>query len=485
MSFLSFAYLLFLPAVFAIHWAVPARWRWATLLAASVWFVAFAAPDALVPLAVATILTWAAGLALDRRPASGVSRRFSALSVAALLAALAVFKYAGFAVDSVAAAARACGLSLHPATFRLALPLGISFWTFTAVSYLVDVRRGTVPAERHLGRFAAYVLFFPKLVSGPIERAGRFLPQIASPAPFSYERASRGMRQIALGLVRKAVVADFLAPWTDAAFARADRFHGFTLALCALLYSVQIYNDFAGYSDLAIGSARLLGIDLADNFRAPVFARSLREFWSRWHISLSTWFRDYLYIPLGGSRRGAWRTRFNLLATFIASGLWHGASWTFVVWGAIHGAAQIVEKSLFPRAGRKDAPPPRPLAAAAGWAATFLVVSAAWVFFRAESAGAAWAYLAKAGAGLRSPFFGALKAAEDLHLDAFAIVRAGLPVLALAVWDLLSLKRDPFALVDRLPAAARWLLHAVVVACILYVLLPQGTSSRDFIYFRF
>ena len=445
MSFLSFAYLLFLPAVFAIHWAVPARWRWATLLAASVWFVAFAAPDALVPLAVATILTWAAGLALDRRPASGVSRRFSALSVAALLAALAVFKYAGFAVDSVAAAARACGLSLHPATFRLALPLGISFWTFTAVSYLVDVRRGTVPAERHLGRFAAYVLFFPKLVSGPIERAGRFLPQIASPAPFSYERASRGMRQIALGLVRKAVVADFLAPWTDAAFARADRFHGFTLALCALLYSVQIYNDFAGYSDLAIGSARLLGIDLADNFRAPVFARSLREFWSRWHISLSTWFRDYLYIPLGGSRRGA----------------------------------------LFPRAGRKDAPPPRPLAAAAGWAATFLVVSAAWVFFRAESAGAAWAYLAKAGAGLRSPFFGALKAAEDLHLDAFAIVRAGLPVLALAVWDLLSLKRDPFALVDRLPAAARWLLHAVVVACILYVLLPQGTSSRDFIYFRF
>ncbi|MBQ3810398.1 MAG: MBOAT family protein [Kiritimatiellae bacterium] len=485
MSFLSFAYLLFLPAVFAVHWAVPARFRWATLLASSLWFFASAAPRALPLLLAATALSWVAGLALGRRPGVRSAKALFAAAVALPLGSLLVFKYAGFALRLASDAAAALGFAPHPATLALALPLGLSFWTFSIVSYLVDVRRGTIPAERHPGRYAAFVLFFPKIVSGPIERAGRFLPQVAAPAPFSYERASRGIRQIALGLVRKAVVADFLANWTDAAFVRADRFHGVTLAFAAVLYSVQIYNDFAGYSDIAIGSARLLGIDLADNFRAPVFARNLRDFWSRWHISLSTWFRDYLYIPLGGSRRGAWRTRLNLLATFAVSGLWHGASLTFLAWGCIHGLVQVAEKAFFPRIGRKDAPPPRRAAAVAGWAATFLVVTVAWTFFRAESVPAALSYLSRAAAGLRSPFYGALRAVEDLHLDAFAAVRAGLPAVLLGIWDFVSLRRDPFALVDRLPFAFRWLLHAAVVAGILYVLLPQGTSSRDFIYFRF
>ena len=490
MNFLSIAYLLFLPAVFAVHWAVPARFRWATVLAASLWFVAAAAPSALVPLAAATALAWAAGLALVRRPGSRGAKAFLAFAALAPLAALAVFKYAGFASELVASAARACGLALHPATAKLALPLGLSFWTFTLVSYLLDVRRGRIPAEGHPGRFAAYVLFFPKLVAGPIERAGRLLPQLAAPAPFDCGRASRGLRQIALGVFRKAVVADYLASFTDAAFASPGRFNSSALALAAVLYSLQIYNDFAGYSDIAIGSARLLGFDLADNFRAPVFARSLKDFWARWHISLSTWFRDYVYIPLGGSRRGAWRTRLNLLATFVLSGLWHGASLTFVAWGAIHGLAQIAEKALFPHDGRRDAPAPRrPRLAAAGtvlrWAATFLVVTAAWIFFRADTLPDAWAYLAKASRAWHSPLAGMARAFRQFAIGPAVAVRMFAPLLVLGVWDFLSLRRDPFALVDRLPAVARWIVHAAAVAAILYVLLPQGQSARDFVYFRF
>ena len=490
MNFLSIAYLLFLPAAFAVHWAVPARFRWATILAASVWFVAAAAPSALVPLAAATALAWAAGLALARRPGARGTGAFFAFAVFAPLAALAVFKYAGFASELVASAARACGLALHPATAKLALPLGLSFWTFTLVSYLLDVRRGRIPAEGHPGRFAAYVLFFPKLVAGPIERAGRLLPQLAAPKAFSCARASLGMRQIALGVFRKAVVADYLATFTDAAFASPVRFNSSALLLAALLYSLQIYNDFAGYSDIAIGSARLLGFELADNFRAPVFARSLKDFWARWHISLSTWFRDYVYIPLGGSRRGAWRTRLNLLATFVLSGLWHGANLTFVAWGAIHGLAQIAEKALFPHDGRKDAPPPRrPRLAAAGtvlrWAATFVVVTAAWIFFRADTLPDAWAYLAKAARAWHSPAAGMARAFRQFAITPSVAVRMFAPLLVLGVWDLLSLRRDPFALVDRLPAVARWIVHAAAVAAILYVLLPQGQSARDFVYFRF
>ena len=490
MNVSSLSYALFLPAVFAVHWAVPARFRWATVLAASAWFVASAAPSALVPLLLATALAWAAGLALERRPGVRRTKILYAFAVAAPLVALAVFKYAGLASELASSVARACGLPLQPATARLALPLGISFWTFTLVSYLVDVRRGTIPAERHPGRLAAHVLFFPKLAAGPIERAGRLLPQLASPAPFSYDRASRGLRQIALGLFRKAVVADYLASFTDAAFASPGRFNSSALVLAATLYSLQIYNDFAGYSDIAIGSARLLGFDLADNFRAPVFARSLKDFWARWHVSLSTWFRDYVYIPLGGSRRGAWRTRLNLLATFALSGLWHGASLTFVAWGAVHGLAQIAEKALFPRDGRRDAPPPRRprLAAAATvlrWAGTFAVVTAAWVLFRADTLPDAWAYLARASRAWHAPIAGTVRAFRQFSIGPAVAVRLFVPLLALGAWDLLSLRRDPFDLVARLPAAARWLLHAAVVAVLLWVLLPQGSSARDFIYYRF
>ncbi len=502
MSFLSFVYAVFLPVVFLLHWAVPSRLRWATILAASLWFATSAmaaapgsAAPALALLLGATALSWVAGLWVGRRSSSRGRRFLFASAIALPLGALAVCKYAGFALELAMNAATALGFAPHPATLALALPAGLSFWTFSIISYLMDVRRGTIPPEPHLGRYAAFVLFFPKFVSGPIERAGRLLPQLAEPVPFAYSRASRGMRQIALGLVRKIVIADHLASFTDAAFSRVDRFHGATLAFCAILYSIQIYNDFAGYSDIAIGSARLLGIDLMDNFHAPVFAHNLRDFWSRWHISLSTWFRDYLYIPLGGSRRGPWRTRLNLLVTFSVSGLWHGASLTFLVWGVIHGLAQIAEKAILPKRGAvgtrpcPNAPASNRAAEMArtvfGWAVTYLVVTAAWVFFRATSLSEALTYLGRTSTALVSPLYGALRVLADLHLDASTALRMAVPIALVASWDLISLRRDPLALVERLPCAARWLLHAAIVAIILYCILPLGTSSRDFIYFRF
>lgn len=461
MSFLSLAYAVFLPVVFAVHWAVPARMRWATVLLASLWFYGWAAPSALPMLLAATLLSWGAALWVSRCPQSRAAKAGVLLAAAALVALLLFFKW-------------------PRTTGSLIAPLGLSFYTFQTLSYLFDVRKGRVPAERHPGRYAAFVLFFPKLLSGPIERAGHLLPQLAVPPTFSAERAEKGLRQMALGLVRKVVVADCLATFTDPLFGNPAGFNGAALWFGAILYAVQIYCDFAGYSDLAIGSARVLGYDLCDNFRAPVFATSLKDFWSRWHISLSTWFRDYLYIPLGGSRRGAWRTRIHLLATFVVSGLWHGMAPTFLAWGALHGAAQVVEKDVGRWLGGRVRAP-----TVVRWALTAVFVTVAWVFFRAPDMAAARTYLAGMAGAWRSPLYGVALAIDRLAITPAVAARLFLPTACVLVWDAVSLRCDPFERTARWPALARWILHAATVAMILYVLLPLGESSRDFIYFRF
>ena len=494
MSLTSLEYALFLPAVFAVHWLLPRNLRWIALLAASLGFIAYLDLRLLWPVAGVTAVSYAAAIAIGRLESERAKRWVAGTAFLLLLGALAGFKYAGFAWDSGAALARACGFAVRQRAFSPIVPLGISFYTFQAVAYVADVRAGKIPAERHFGRHALAVAFFPKFLAGPIERGGSLLPQLASPAAFSYDRAAAGMRLIALGLFKKAVVADTLGTFVNAIFANPGRFNGAVLALGALFFSIQIYGDFSGYSDIAIGSAKLLGIDLCDNFRAPYFSHSLGEFWRRWHISLSTWFRDYLYIPLGGSRRGTPRTIFNLLATFLASGLWHGADWTFVAWGGLHGAALVAERFAFPpRKTRPGGPagtgtaqtPPTAVAGFLRGLATFAFVTAAWVFFRADSIRGAVRYLARIATALPSPVFSFRQALDQLHIDGGVALRLLVPVALLAAWDAFDREGGLPTRFAAAPAVFRWCAYALALGFVLYAILPVGASSQDFIYFRF
>ena len=295
---------------------------------------------------------------------------------------LFVFKYFNFFSESFVDFAKIFSIQLHPVTLKLLLPVGISFYTFQTLSYVIDVYKGNVKAEKHFGIYATFISFFPQLVAGPIERTNNLLPQIKAKHEFNYEQATYGLKLMAWGFFKKLVIADNLAIYSDKVFNNVYDFKGFALILAAFFFTIQIYCDFSGYSDIARGTAKLFGIELMENFKCPYFSSSIREFWSRWHISLSTWFRDYVYIPLGGNRVGKIRHYFNLMITFMISGLWHGANWTFVIWGGLHGLAQIFE-NVFTRKPKNYQP--HGLERVLKVLITFTFCMFAWVFFRVQN----------------------------------------------------------------------------------------------------
>ena len=336
MLFHSFAYFTFFPCVVALYFAIPPRHRWALLLAASYYFYAAWKPEYLLLIVASTLVDYLVGLGLGRHREPRVRRWLLAASLILNLGLLGVFKYADFFGQSLAGLARALGGGRNIPALNLLLPVGISFYTFQTLSYTIDVYRGEREPERHLGRFALYVSFFPQLVAGPIERSTHLLPELRAARPFDLDRVLSGLLLFAWGLFKKLVIADRAAAFVDAVYADPERFQGPTIIVATYLFAFQIYADFSGYSDMAVGSARVMGIELMENFDRPYAARSITDFWRRWHISLSTWFRDYLYIPLGGNRVVPRRRLFNVLVVFVLSGLWHGASWTFVAWKAYH-----------------------------------------------------------------------------------------------------------------------------------------------------
>ena len=373
---------LFLPA----YWLLPDRWRRPVLLGASYYFYMCAVPWTIVVILGITAIDFVAGLRIERARTRRAKRLALAVSLAANLAVLGWFKYAGFFAVTLNDLL-GTGLPI----WRVVLPLGISFHTFQAISYTVEVYRGRVPAERSLLDYALYVAFFPQMVAGPIERPYNLLPQFHRPKALTFEAFRSGAQLALWGLVKKVVVADLLAPVVATVYGAPRAFSGPVLLLATFFFAVQIYCDFSGYTDMARGIARLLGYELMLNFRQPYLARSIGEFWRRWHISLSTWFRDYVYIPLGGSRGGTARTSLNIMLVFVASGLWHGASWTFVVWGALHGAYLLVGRLTAPFRARLRAAAAID-ASGAAWAiartaTTFTLVLVAWPFFRARSIG--------------------------------------------------------------------------------------------------
>ena len=488
MVFNSLGYAVFLPLAVLLYFAAPPRRRWAVLLALSCVFYAWADPRLLLLLGADVAVSYLAGRALGRWRRPAVRRTVLALGAGWLLGWLFLYKYLGFAAETLATLLGWAGVHWQPPAFSLVLPLGISFYTFQTLGYLIDVYRGTLAPERHLGYYALFVSFFPQLVSGPIGRGGDLLPQLRAehrPDPAAF---TAGLQRLCTGLFKKVVIADFLATYVDSAFDNLTNQGGLTLILAAVLYSVQLYCDFSGYSDMALGSARLFGIRLTENFQSPYLSRSVKEFWRRWHISLSRWFSDYVYIPLGGSRCSAPRHLVNLLLTFLCSGLWHGAAWTFVLWGLYHGLWLCVETVTLPRAESLAVRLPAPAARAFNAArtlGTFAAVSAGWVIFRVNSLADLGYFAANLARGLNPVHLLAYAGALGFTPATLALA-AGLVALLFG-WDAFAVFRgDPFAALGRLRRWQRLTVYYLLSLAVLAAACsrPFGATA-EFIYFQF
>ena len=371
-------------------------------------------------LIISTILDFIVGWQVEHDPRN--RKRWLALSITGNLGILGFFKYYNFFVTEAVAGLESLGIHASPSTLNVILPVGISFYTFQTMTYALDVYRGQMKASRSLLEFATYVAFFPQLVAGPIERASHLLPQFHRPWRFDEQQVTQGLRLILFGLAMKVCVADKLAPIVDEIFSNPGTYNGGTLVLGSVYFAFQIYGDFCGYSTIAIGIAKILGFQLMTNFATPYFATSPQDFWRRWHISLSTFFRDYLYIPLGGNRRGEARRQANLFLTMLLGGLWHGAGWTFVIWGGLHGVYLAVNHAW--RALPSSAPRTTSQATTlASGLLTFVAVVVAWVFFRAPNVSTALEMLRAMAGG---------NGVGDLHLLATADIAVVVALLALA-----------------------------------------------------
>ena len=384
MLFNSLEFLIFFPIVSILYFLIPHRFRWVLLLIASYIFYMFWRPIFILLIILSTLIDYLAALGMEKHELNSRGRKaFLTLSLISNLGLLFLFKYFNFFSDVLSIIT---GNNFN--VIALVLPMGISFYTFQTLSYSIDVYKGDRASERHLGYFALYVTFFPQLVAGPIERSTKLLPELKKINKYEYTRVVEGLKKMTWGFFKKLVIADNLAIAVNHVYGDVNNMSGLTLLIATIFFAYQIYCDFSGYSDIAIGSAKIMGIDLMENFKRPYFSRSIREFWSRWHISLSTWFRDYLYKPLGGSRKGILRTTINVATVFIISGLWHGAAFTFIVWGAIHGIYQIYEnltlKTRF-KIWEKLKLNNSLIQTFIQWFTTMSVVLLSWIFFRANN----------------------------------------------------------------------------------------------------
>lgn len=388
MLFNSVEFLIFFPIVVTAYFLCPQHYRWALLLAASYLFYAAWRMEYALLLLLSTVVDYTAARFMGGQVEQAGRGNYLALSLVVNLGLLFTFKYFNFFNESVRSLFTLFNMEYHFAGLDVLLPVGISFYTFQSLSYVIDVYRGKLQPEPHFGRFALYVSFFPQLVAGPIERATHMLPQFRLYHFFSEARVNSGLRLMLWGLFKKVVIADRLAVYVNQVYNQPGDYTGWPLLVATYFFAFQIYCDFSGYSDIAIGSARVMGFDLMENFRQPYVAHSVAGFWRRWHISLSTWFRDYLYIPLGGNRVAQWRWYMNLALVFLVSGLWHGARWTFVIWGALHAFYVLMEIWLggvgvwgARRLGRPNG------AFLPDWlkiVITFHLVLFSWIFFRAN-----------------------------------------------------------------------------------------------------
>lgn len=466
MSFNSIEFALFLPIVFLIYWALKKHLTTQNLFIVAISYIFYGWWDwrFLFLIFITSFSTYITALYIHDKHGTR-HRLWLIVNIVFNLLILIVFKYFNFFGENLTLLFRTFGIQLDWFTIEILLPVGISFYTFQAISYSIDVYRGNISATRNILAFFAYISFFPQLVAGPIEKAKNLLPQFFKNREFDYDNAVIGMRQILWGLVKKVVIADNCAHYVDLIWSNPDYYNSSTLLLSAILFSFQIYGDFSGYSDIAIGSARLFGIQLRPNFNYPYFSRNLREFWQNWHISLMSWLRDYVYIPLGGSHKGKTRTIINIAIVFFISGLWHGANWTFVAWGLFNGLI-LITLHLMRVPKSTGIPSLRDIASMIG---TFALFTTSWIIFRATTIAEFWHYFTSL-----------------FTLSIFEMPTGLSPIPYITIFMIIEWfgRKNEFA-IKELPFKshiARWSFYWILLFAIVFA---TSFESQQFIYFQF
>lgn len=484
MLFNSLDFAFFLPIVFLLYWAIGSKKTHAQnwlILAASYVFYGWWDWRFLCLILFSTLLDYTIGLSFKRHEKAKTRKLLLWLSLGVNLGLLGVFKYYGFFLDSFVEAFSIFGQQISPNTLNIILPVGISFYTFQTLSYTIDVFRKKIEPTKDFISFAAFVSFFPQLVAGPIERASNLLPQFQNKRSFNYHQTVNGLRQILWGLFKKVVIADNCAQYADMIFNGSENYGGSTLLLGAVFFAFQIYGDFSGYSDIAIGTARLFGFNLMKNFAFPYFSRDIAEFWRRWHISLSTWFKDYLYIPLGGSKVSRPKVIRNIFIIFIVSGFWHGANWTFIMWGILN--ALYFLPLLLIKQNRKHV---NSIAGNSRWfpsirealsiITTFGLTCLAWIFFRAENVSHAFSYLSEVFSGTL------FTAPAMLDTGDFPLTLALLVIFILIEWIGRSGNFALEGITSLSSRTLRWSVYCLLIFCIGMFMQASGSP---FIYFQF
>ena len=485
MEFTTFRFAVFFLSLFIVYWAIPSKVRWICLLIADIVFYSFAGIPYLLLLVFSIVWSYLMGIWIDKadNDRSRKHRLIPGIIIALLF--LCFFKYGTELFKNISSwQIIPDNLRMSAQTLKIAMPLGVSFYTFQIIGYLADLCKGKIHAEHHLGYYALFVSFFPQIVSGPIGRADRLIPQFRQERSFSYDKASSAIRLIVWGCFEKLVIANTLAERVDQYFNHLESYVGLILIAAVVMYAFQIYCDFSGYTDIALGCAGLLGINLDVNFKCPYFSRSPREFWSRWHISLSSWLRDYIYIPLGGSRKGTFRTYLNIMITFLVSGLWHGTGITFAIWGLLHGFYQVVVRffgQLFHI--KKDAKPPVPVRLFQ-WLGTFICICFAWLFFRANSLSDAMYVIHKAFFNIEQPieYLKTFVICTGMTYTKMAVIAGELLILFIA--DRIAVNgKDPKQIISKFNPVLKYSLYALFLVLIL--IFSAKDVSTGFIYAQF
>ena len=488
MLFNSLQFVIFFPIVIILYFLTPYKKRWILLLIASYYFYMCWKVDYILLIIISTLIDYICSNKMSRIKEKVKRKKWLLISIFSNIGILFGFKYFNFFSENIQTLFNNYNVFYEIPLFNILLPVGISFYTFQTLSYTIDVYNNKTPAQRHLGVFAVYVSFFPQLVAGPIERSNHLLPQFFREHDFSYIRVKAGLQKMLWGFFKKIVIADNLAILVDGVYNNVDNYSGLTLIVATIFFTFQIYCDFSGYSDIAIGTAKVMGFELRENFKRPYFSKSIREFWQRWHITLSTWFRDYVYIPLGGNRTIKWRWYYNIFITFLVSGLWHGANWTFVIWGALHGTYLIIALALtnpkkqFSSLIQKQSKSFNKLLDVT---ITFILVAFAWIFFRANNLDDAIYIISNLSVNyneilnlseLRMQFRGIGLFQEDL-------IKCFLLILALFLYSSYERSGNVWEKLQKKPKWIRWSIYYVLVYGILFI--APHSNVNNFIYFQF
>ena len=489
MTFNSLDFLIFYPIVLLLHYLLPLKYRWMMLLTASLIFYMWWSAPLFFLILFTTVVSWICSLVIEKTDDPKKKKLCLTLTLITSLGVLFFFKYYNFLAGTAMSIGALFGAEFD-ATLQLILPVGISFYTFQTLSYAIDVYRGDIKTEHHFGYYFLFVTFFPQLVAGPIERPDNLLPQLRKEYRWNWDDAMAGGKRMLAGFFKKIVVADLLATYVNAVYNNAEASTGLGIVVASAMFAVQIYCDFSGYTDIAIGCARMMGIHLMQNFNRPYSAKSIKEFWGRWHISLSTWFRDYLYIPLGGNRCAPARRWINVMIVFLVSGLWHGAAWTFVIWGFLHGAYQIIggltlkkRQALCEKLHiNRDS---------VGFAlyqqaVTCVLVTFAWIFFRANSTGDLLTLLSHLFTSWSTP---AGTVFADMGLNWTGALTSILSVASMVMLDRLVVHEeqsqpDGTYVSDRAVYRGRGLIMMWIIL-VAWMVLLAGDGASSFIYFQF